>query len=80
MAEESAPPPSRITSQALDVLLKLEAEQIATLLPTRFGLDIAPIRRPLPTELPQLSLHLQRLDTLFELEDDGILRLEFRPV
>jgi hypothetical protein len=78
MADESAPPPSRITSQALDVLLKLEAEQIATLLPTRFGLDIAPIRRPLPTEFPQLSLHLQRLDTLFELEDDSILHLEFQ--
>jgi hypothetical protein len=78
MAEEPTPPPSRISSQALDVLFKLEAEQIATLLPTRFGLALAPIRRPLPTEFPQLSLQLQRLDTLFELTDTGILHLEFQ--
>jgi hypothetical protein len=78
MTEESSTAPSRISSQALDVLLKLEAEQIATLLPTRFGLDLARILRPLPTELPQLSLHLQRLDTVFELEDGSILHLEFQ--
>ncbi|MGH2344823.1 MAG: hypothetical protein ACRDG4_06325, partial [Chloroflexota bacterium] len=78
MAEEAPPPPSRITSQALDVLFKLEAEQIATLLPDRFGLDLAPIRRPLPIELPQLSLQLQRLDTLFELTDNSLLHLEFQ--
>ena len=78
MAEEATPSPSRITSQALDVLFKLEAEQIATLLPDRFGLDLAPIRRPLPIELPQLSLQLQRLDTLFELTDHSLLHLEFQ--
>jgi len=39
---------------------------------------LAPIRRPLPTELPQLALHLERLDRVFELEDGGILHLEFQ--
>jgi hypothetical protein len=69
---------ARITNQALDVLLKLEAEEIATLLPTRFGLDLAPILRPLPTEFPRLDLHLERLDSVFELKDGSILHLEFQ--
>lgn len=60
------------------MLLKLEAEEIATLLPTRFGLDLAPILRPLPTEFPQLDLHLERLDSVFELTDGNILHLEFQ--
>ena len=77
-AERPTPSSSRISSQALDVLLKLEAEQIATLLSSRFGLDLAPILRPLPTELPQLALHLERLDRVFELKDGGILHLEFQ--
>jgi hypothetical protein len=33
MAEEPVPPLSRISSQALDVLFKLEAEQIVTFIP-----------------------------------------------
>ncbi len=80
---ESPPPdrsagiPVRISSHALDVLLKLEAEHLVALLPARFGLPLAPIRRHLPTELPQLDLHLDRLDRVFELEDDTILNLEF---
>ncbi|HVA92330.1 MAG TPA: hypothetical protein VNL71_21095 [Chloroflexota bacterium] len=77
LAERSAQS-ARITNQALDVLLKLEAEEIATLLPTRFGLDLAPILRPLPTELPHLDLHLERLDSVFELTDGSILHLEFQ--
>jgi hypothetical protein len=66
-----------VTTQALNVLFKLEAEHLAHLLPSRYGLDLAPIRRHLPTELPQLDLHLERLDHVFELEDDSLLHLEF---
>jgi hypothetical protein len=79
MSEEGqakASPPSRVTTQALDVLLKLEAEQIATLFSTRFNLDLPPILRPLPTELPQLDLHLERLDKVFEMVGRGILHME----
>lgn len=68
---------ARVTTQALDVLFKLEAEHLAHLLPSRYGLRLAPIRRHLPTELPQLALHLERLDHVFELEDGTILHLEF---
>jgi hypothetical protein len=66
-----------VTTQALDVLFKLEAEHLAHLLPGRYGFQLAPIRRHLPTELPQLDLHLERLDHVFELEDGTILHLEF---
>ena len=69
--------PVSVTAHALDVLLKLEAEHLVPLLPARFGVALAPIRRQLPTELPQLDLHLERLDRVFELEDRTILDLEF---
>jgi len=69
--------PVSVTARALDVLLKLEAEHLVPLLPARFGVALAPIRRQLPTELPQLDLHLERLDRVFELEDRTILDLEF---
>ena len=67
--------PVSVTAHALDVLLKLEAEHLVPLLPARFGVQLAPIRRQLPTELPQLDLHLERLDRVFELEDHTILDL-----
>jgi len=67
---------SRITAQALDVILKLEAEQLSTAFPRYFDLDIPPIVRPFPTEIPQLDLHVDRLDTVFELADDTLLHLE----
>jgi len=69
--------PVSVTAHALDVLLKLEAEHLVPLLPARFGVALAPIRRQLPAELPQLDLHLERLDRVFELEDRTILDLEF---
>ncbi len=77
MSDRPSPRSTRVTAQALDVLFKLEAEHLAGLLPHRYGLDLAPIRRHLPTELPQLDLHLERLDHVFELEDGSILHLEF---
>lgn len=77
MSERPPARSARVTTQALDVLFKLEAEHLAHLLPHRYNLDMAPIRRHLPTELPQLELHLERLDHVFELEDGRILHLEF---
>ena len=77
--EAGDPPgsPVSVSAHALDVLLKLEAEHLVPLLPARFGVQLAPIRRQLPTELPQLDLHLERLDRVFELEDSTVLDLEF---
>ncbi len=77
MSQPSQGSSARVTTQALDVLFKLEAEHLAHLLPSRYGFSLAPIRRHLPTELPQLDLHLERLDHVFELEDGSILHLEF---
>ncbi len=68
----------RVSAQALDVIFKLEAEGLARLLPDRFGLPIAPIAGYFPTELPQLDLHLERLDSVFQLEDGSLLHLEFQ--
>ena len=76
-AGDSPGTPVSVSAHALDVLLKLEAEHLVPLLPARFGVRLAPIRRQLPTELPQLDLHLERLDRVFELEDATILDLEF---
>ena len=72
--------PVSVTAHTLDVLLKLEAEHLVPLLPARFGVQLAPIRRQLPTELPQLDLHLKRLDRVFELEDRSVLDLEFEAI
>lgn len=81
MAEDVSPAPSgmpfRITSQALDVLFKLQVAEVTVMLSDRFGLPLARIRRTLPSEVPQLDLHLERLDRVVELEDDTVLHLEF---
>src|SRR5581483_6125848 len=68
----------RISGHALGVIFKLQGEALARLLPNRFGLPIAPIARYFPTELPQVDVHLKRLDNAFELEDESLLDLEFQ--
>lgn len=69
---------ARVTAHALDVVLKLEAEQLATALSSYFGLPIPPIVRPFPTELPRLTLHTERLDNMFEVTDGGLLHMEYQ--
>lgn len=66
----------QITAHALDGLLKHEAEFLADALSTHFHLPIPRIIRPFPTELPQLDLHIERLDNVFETERDALLHLE----
>ncbi len=68
----------RVSAHALDIVLKLEAEGLAAALPAYLNLPLAPIVRALPTELPQLSLHTERLDSLFELADGMLLHLEYQ--
>jgi hypothetical protein len=55
----------QVTAHVLDTLLKHEAEYLADALSSHFGLRLAPIAGPFPTEFPQLDLHLERLDTVF---------------
>ncbi len=69
---------AHVTAHALDVILKLEAEQLATALSSYFALPIPPIVRPFPTELPQLDLRTERLDNMFELADDSLLHMEYQ--
>jgi hypothetical protein len=66
----------QITAHALDGLLKHEAEFLADALSSHFHLPIPRIIRPFPTELPQLDLHIERLDDVFETEDDALLHME----
>ncbi len=66
----------QITAHALDGLLKHEAEFLADALSTHFHLPIPRIIRPFPTELPQLDLHIERLDNVFETEGDALLHME----
>ncbi|HVA91424.1 MAG TPA: hypothetical protein VNL71_16455 [Chloroflexota bacterium] len=67
-----------LSRQALDVIFKLEAEALGAALSHRFGLDLPPIRRRFPTELPIADVHLEELDTVFELVDGRLLHLEFQ--
>lgn len=67
-----------ITAHALDGLLKHEAAFLADALATHFHLPIPRIIRPFPTELPQLELHVERLDNVFETEGEALLHLEYQ--
>jgi len=69
--------PYRISAHALDVVFKLEAEQLARLLPLRLGIPMSPIKGHFLTELPQVDVHLERLDSCFEQVDGGLLDVEF---
>jgi flagellar biosynthesis/type III secretory pathway protein FliH len=68
----------QITSHALDTLLKHEAAYLADALSTHFGLRLAPIVAPFPTEFSHLDLHLEQLDSVFLLADGDLLHLEFQ--
>ena len=68
----------QITAHALDGLLKHEAAFLADALSTHFHLPIPRILRPFPTELPQLELHVERMDDLFETEGDALLHMEYQ--
>jgi len=68
----------QVTAHVLDTLLKHEAAYLADALSTHFGLRLAPIVEPFPTELPQLELHLERLDSVFLLSDQSLLHLEYQ--
>jgi hypothetical protein len=68
----------QITAHALDTLLKHEAAYLADALSTHFGLRLAPIVAPFPTEFSHLDLHLEQLDSVFLLADGDLLHLEFQ--
>jgi hypothetical protein len=71
-------PTYRLSQHAMDVIFKLEAQQLGTALARRFGLDLPPVVRYLPTDLPVADVHLEQLDAVFELDDGSLLHLEFQ--
>ena len=71
-------PSYRLSQHSMDVVFKLEAQQLGSALARRFGIDLPPIVRHFPTELPIADVHLEQLDSVFELADDSLLHLEFQ--
>ena len=66
-------PKYRLTQHSMDVVFKLEAQQLGSTLARRFGLDVPPVVRYFPTELPVADVHL-------ELADGRLLHLEFQTI
>ncbi len=64
----------------MDAIFKLEAQQLGAALGRRFGINLPPIVRHFPTELPVVDVHLEQLDSVFELADEDLLHLEFQTV
>lgn len=62
----------------MDAIFKLEAQQLGAALGRRFGINLPPIVRHFPTDLPVVDVHLEQLDSLFELADEDLLHLEFQ--
>lgn len=71
-------PTYRLSQHAMDVVFKLEAQQLGTALARRFGLNLPAVVRYVPTDLPIADVHLEQLDSVFELADGSLLHLEFQ--
>jgi len=68
----------RLSQHGMDVVFKLEAEQLGAALGRRFGIDLPAIARHFPTDLPVADVHLEQLDSVFELVNEWLLHLEFQ--
>ena len=73
-------PSYRLSQHSMDVIFKLEAQQLGTALARRFDLALPRVVRYFPTELPVADVHLEQLDAVFELADGSLLHLEFQTV
>lgn len=73
-------PDYRLSQHSMDVVFKLEAQQLGSALARRFGIDLPPVVRHFPTDLPVADVHLEQLDSIFELADERLLHLEFQTV
>jgi len=71
-------PDYRLSQHGMDVVFKLEAEQLGAALGRRFGIDLPAIARHFPTDLPVADVHLEQLDSVFELVNEWLLHLEFQ--
>jgi hypothetical protein len=73
-------PKYRLSQHSMDVVFKLEAQQLGSALARRFDIDLPPVVRYFPTDLPVADVHLEQLDSVFELEDGRLLHLEFQTI
>ncbi len=71
-------PDYRLSQHGMDVVFKLEAEQLGAALGRRFGINLPAIARHFPTDLPVADVHLEQLDSVFELVNWWLLHLEFQ--
>lgn len=71
-------PRHRLSQHSMDVIFKLEARQLGAALARRFGINLPRVVRHFPTEVPVADVHLEQLDSVFELADGGLLHLEFQ--
>jgi hypothetical protein len=71
-------PQYRLSRQSIDIIFKREAARLVAALPYHLGMDLPPIVAQLPTESPQVDIHLEEMDAVFQLADGSILHLEFQ--
>jgi hypothetical protein len=67
-----------ISREAKDILLKLVAQSLGGAFLTSLGINLPPIVEALPAELPVLAVRAAQLDTLFRLENNELLHMEFQ--
>lgn len=68
----------RLSRHSIDIIFKREAMRIVAALPYHLGIDLPPVVAQLPTEIPQVDVHMEEMDVVFQLADDSILHLEFQ--
>ena len=68
----------RITDKNYDLIFKLVASVFKGRILDFLGIECVGITRVFPTELPQLEANTMHTDFMFELEDGGLLHLEFQ--
>ena len=66
-----------IAYQNKDVIFKILSENYRNKSLSAYGLDLPPIKKALPTNLPVLQLDEKRADNIFLLENESILILEY---
>ena len=66
-----------IAYQRNDILLKVLSENYKNKSLKVYGLDLPPIKKILPTNLPAIMVNEKRTDNAFELMDESILLLEY---
>jgi hypothetical protein len=68
----------RLSRNSIDIIFKREAARLVAALPKYLDVQLAPIVAQLPTDSPQVDIHMEEMDAIFELADGSLLHLEFQ--